>query len=555
MKKNNKFIVIISIILVLVVAGAVFAYLFLTTDIFRSNQELFAKYFKQDLEKIEKIVDFETAKAYQNVNKQTQYESNTNIKLVHSEGGEISNPLNNLSMKLDVQKDDEQQYFYGKGQISYLNETYLAAELIKDQEQYGIRVPKSFKQFVTINQDEDIVSVADDIGIDANILETIIQIMNGNEEVLSEEQIQTTKDKYLNILTAEISNGTFEKQKNAMITYNDVTTKTNAYSVSLTSEQVGKILEEIFEKTIEDIEVPAVKITVYEQNRQTIRTAIEIDEDKLIIENLQKEGEITTKITYSDLNNEQVIEYDLEISRSNAENQENLKIIANILDDEMNYEVSFLSKMQVEDNGINLDIEISYKKDITTISLILDNIVNIGNEFEKIQSLTENNFKSLSSITDETKRKQIVDSIKQIVEQQTTNNTTLLIGQLMLNEELTDEQTGEKSTDEGLSQSEINNFNAKFEFYTGSEVSAANVKVLLDIIKENCSSHVISTINPSEETQENKTVTTLYIQEGTKNEESIQEVLTKIDDNKKYKVLITYKETNGLIDYITITEI
>ena len=88
-------------------------------------------------------------------------------------------------MKLDFQRDDEQQYFSGNGKISYLNETYFATELIKDQEQYGIRFPDVFKQFVTINQDEDIQSVADILGIDVNILETIIQIMDGTEEIVS----------------------------------------------------------------------------------------------------------------------------------------------------------------------------------------------------------------------------------------------------------------------------------------------------------------------------------------------------------------------------------
>ena len=36
---------------------------------------------------------------------------------------------------------------------------------------------------------------------------------------------------------------------------------------------------------------------------------------------------------------------------------------------------------------------------------------------------------------------------------------------------------------------------------------------------------------------------------------SPDEVVEKIKDNKKYKVSITYKESNGLIDYITIEEL
>ena len=55
------------------------------------------------------------------------------------------------------------------------------------------------------------------------------------------------KDKYTAIITKTISNGVFEKQKKAIITYNGVTTETNAYSVSLTNEQVKNMLIEILE--------------------------------------------------------------------------------------------------------------------------------------------------------------------------------------------------------------------------------------------------------------------------------------------------------------------
>ena len=42
-----------------------------------------------------------------------------------------------------------------------------------------------------------------------------------------------------------------------------------------------------------------------------------------------------------------------------------------------------------------------------------------------------------------------------------------------------------------MSQVEINKFNAKFEFYTGNEVSAENVKTLLTTVKDNLGSYEI----------------------------------------------------------------
>lgn len=555
MKNNKSLIIIISIILVLAIAGSVVAYLFIATDTFKSNQEVFAKYFTPNIETFEKIIDFDTVGVYKNLKDETKYESNTNVQIIHSEGGEVSSPLNNLSLKLDVQKDDEQQYFYGDAQILYEDQEYLEAEIVKEQEQYGIRFTDAFKQFVTINKEEDIETIANDIGIDAQILETLIKTMNGNEEIVSEEQINESKDKYLNIIKTEISKGTFEKQKNAMITYNDVTTKTNAYSVSLSSEQVEKIWTEISDNAIEDTVVPPAKITVYEQKQQTIRTVLEVGEHKVTIENSEQDGKLILKINYLSLSNDDLLECNVEISKTNSENQENFEIIANILNGEDTRTINLLIQTQLIDNTIEFDLELGHKQDITTTSLKLENTTTKGDSFDKKQTLNSDNYKSLSSISDETKRKQIIDSLKGIVVQVTTERIGLIIGMLGLQS-----NENEEVVQEEIPQAEINNFNAKFEFYTGEEVSVENIKTLLDIVKENCSGHTIMSIGPTEDTEnleevEQKSVITLYIEEGTTNDESITKVLEEINDNKKYKVLISYKESNGLIDYITITEI
>ena len=46
----------------------------------------------------------------------------------------------------------------------------------------------------------------------------------------------------------------------------------------------------------------------------------------------------------------------------------------------------------------------------------------------------------------------------------------------------------------------------------------------------------------------------LIIEKDKPNQELIQQVLEKIDDDTKYNVEIVYKQENGIIDYINITE-
>ena len=360
MKSKKILIIVIVLIVILGLGGATFAYLFMATDIFKSNKELFAKYMSQNIEDFQSLGDLKTIQTYKNLSNQDKYESNTDIKMSYSEGGEVSNPVNNLSANLDVQKDNENEYFYADGQILFNEEEYLESEIIKDKELYGIRFSDVAKQFVSIKNDENIDDIADEIGIDSSVLEKIINIIDGtakvSEEIISQDDAKTLKEKYSNMITKTISEGTFSKQRNAMITYNNNKIKTNSYTVSLTNTQVEKLLVEIlnniknesiivkniknesFGEQIDELvkvltdekELPAIKITVFEQNKSTIRTVVEIGGDKIIIENAKGDGERISKIQFTKIVSEKTNKYDIELTKETLENKEDVSINVNV---------------------------------------------------------------------------------------------------------------------------------------------------------------------------------------------------------------------------------
>ena len=110
-----------------------------------------------------------------------------------------------------------------------------------------------------------------------------------------------------------------------------------------------------------------------------------------------------------------------------------------------------------------------------------------------------------------------------------------------------------------MSQTDINKFNAKFEFFTGDEVSADNVRTLLETVGDNLGSYDIKLADNQENTSqisEDKLRYTirLNIERNKKDENGKNKVLEKISDKKKYKVTIKYKGENQLIDYIMIEE-
>ena len=583
MKSKKILIITLIIILVLAVAGTVFAYLFLATDTFKSDKELFAKYISQNSETLEKFTDLQTKKVYEGLKDEEKYESDTEIKATYSEGGEVSNPINNLSAKINIQKDNTEDYFYADGQISYGNEKYLEAEAIKDQEAYGVRFTDIVKQFVTVKNDSKLGEVAKDLGTDSVTLEKIMDVIDGKEnateEIISKEDVQKIKDKYMNIITNAVSNGTFSSNKDAKITYNNNTVSAKAYTVSLTSEQVEGMIVEIlnnlkeedkigekYQDKINDIisnitdekEIPAVKITVYEQNKKTIRTAIEITSlAKITVENTDENNELKTKIQISCISTETTEEYNIEITKKTDENQENVEAVLSVTNGDDTYQAGISNTLKNSDSEIQIKTIFEYKKDILTAALNLNNNIILGDSFEKKQALANNNY-VLNDATAESRQK-VITQLKQVVPEKMTTRMGLLMEAIGLKQ---NNVTETEKPESEMTQVDINKFNAKFEFFTGDEVTPENVKTLIGIAKENLGSYEINIVEDSQNS--GNTATTdpekikysikLKIEKGKTNEDGTNQILAKISDKKKYKVSIFYKEQNNMIDYITIDE-
>lgn len=539
MKKKNKLIIIITIVLILAVASVSFGFLYLKTDIFKSGQEVFFKYLSQNIEMIDGMFNVEKIDA-------DKYESNINLKTSYSEGGEISNPFNKLSTKINIQKDNQNQYTYIDGKILYDNENALEAELIKEADVYGIRFTDAIKQFVSIKKGENTEAVANDLGLDSKIINLI---MDSNLELnVSETEIDELTSRYIDIITQELMKGNFQKQKNAMITYDNVTTKTNAYSVSLTSEQVQDMILKVIDNiktdvtfindeiAESDINSSDLKITVYEHEQKTIRTVIELGDEKIVIEN----RDYLIKINYSNINSEKNNNIQIEINTQNSENQKNINIKANIIEDEENNVLEFSNKFEKINNNINIKSEIKFIQGITTMSLLIENETEINKEFEKAETLNQQNNVIISSLEAE-RRQSLLNVLGEIIPEKIGGKIYVLGEKLGIIKNQEEDEANKESP------IEISKFNSKFEFYSGDDVSAENVKVLLGEIQKNLSSYEIIQ-------EEENEIIKINIEKGIINEEYAKQIQDKIQTNKKYRVSIFYNEENGIIDYITIKQ-
>ncbi len=587
-KKRLIIAIIIILILVLAIAGAGFAYLYIKTDTFRTDQELFAKYISQNAETLQKFSDSQTIKQYENLKNVEKFESNTKIKTTYSEGGEVSNAINNLYGTIVVQKDATDNYFYADGQVILDEQKYLESEIIKDKDVYGIRFTDVVKQFITVRDDDKFNDVANDIGIDSTKLEKIMNGIDGTgkvtDAIATDSETETLKNKYMQLVIDTLKQGKFASNKKAVITYNNNTVNTKAYSVSLTSEQVENLLIQILknlktedaiisnlqtskEKYQEDIdkeinsltsekEVPTVRITVYEQNGNTIRTIVEIGTNKVIVENTETNGEVKSNIQVSIINSDQTDEYKTQITKNSSENEENINLVTNVAKGDEQYTISWTNSMSSTESNIQFNSTLNYKKDILTTAIVLQNEVVIGKDFDKKQELADNNNFVLNDAEENT-RKNVIEQLKQKVPERWETRINLLKEALGIGETKTPETEVPEAE---MTQVDINKFNAKFEFYTGDEVSAENVKTLLNIAKNSLGSYEITPIQDPEKPEETNPDKIKYnfklkIERNKIDETGANQVLEKIKEKNKYKVSIFYKEQNKLIDYITIEDV
>lgn len=585
--KKILIIIIMLIIVVFAVVAAIFGYLYMTTDLLKNNQDLFSKYFNQNIEILEIMKESDTYNTYEKLKNEETYESNLEMKISNSKGGEISNPINNLAAKVNTKKDNTNQYSYLDVQILYNDEEYLETELIRDGDISGIRFSDVVKQFVTVRDDDNIEDVSESLGIDTTQLESYIDILNGTESVLNqvttEEEYETLKQKYFNIIKENIQNATYNKQKKSVITVNNNTVETNAYSLILSQDQVGNIIMQVLNniktdgiilKKIENIgqeefityidnlieelsdyeEIYELKVTVYEQKGVTVRTLIEYGSDKIIFENSSENNQPKIKIQKSKINSEEIDEQIIEISKISTETQENLEVVINNTKGEETNTIKISYNMQLSSENINIKTELKYIEGIETTSIVINNLINIFDELENKLELDETNNVILNDLDKET-RNATIELLKEKVPEKIATRLGLLGQALGI---YSNEQQETEQNENEMTQVDINRFNAKFEFYTGDSVSAENVKTLLEIVKANIAGAEISRVEDESENTETEDLPIkikMTIEKDKQNDELINQILEKIQDKSKYKVSITYKEENNLIDYITITEI
>ena len=597
--------VVISLLVITIIGILVFLYL--ETDVFKTNETLFTKYLAQNFEELDNLKNNSNSTT-KSLLENSKYTSKIDGQIEYIENKDTSDEnknssVNNIKLKINVQKDNQNKYKYYDMAIQNENEKLLGVEYIKTQGKQGIRL-NGIQQFVsTQNEENEILKEFNIKTIDK--LTSSIDI----DSIISfsEEEKQTIKNNYMNILKSNISKDKYHKQSKALITVNNKDIQTNAYYISMTLEEYNnlyvkmlqqlekdeillakidaieeqlkeynaeenlkdKIIEKINEKIkkIQDNNIgnDEVKITVYENNGKTVRTSIENGTDKLALDFY---NEASMKITQTKME-DVVKEKTIKIEKQKKDTQINTMIeYSNSEENQEKYNITLNYEETNQNNNIQKNVELLISNDKNQANLKINDTINIVDEFENEITLNEDNV-NIDELEDEQKSS-ISEILNENYKTQLSNVQSVAnindYKRMLQNLGIIKNDAVKLPSEGEITDTERKRFNSQFEFFASENLTSNNITELLNtatnnlgdikvVLKdgniEDLDADKLKSSNDSYEYKKSISEILLYIKRNSNNEEkskNLNEYL-KDENNNKYTVSIEY-DNDGLTSLI-----
>lgn len=233
---KKKLIIIIPIIAIVLIA-IIITILYFTTDLFKSNEELFWKYFSQT-EDITKIIDNDKGEAQENFKQTNSYTGNGEMSFVLAQGENSSKQFNAVTTsRHDLATNRTYSDITLKnGELDIFKVSYINSEDI-----YGIKCDEIFGSYVGI-QNSNLTELGKNYGIE-NMPNNVDKNEYTNLLELTDAQKQHLVDLYLPVVKKHVQKEQYEKVKEN-IDINGVSYTTNAYKIELAGDTVNSLLIE-----------------------------------------------------------------------------------------------------------------------------------------------------------------------------------------------------------------------------------------------------------------------------------------------------------------------
>ena len=582
MERKFKLIIIILIILMFFIAilGGI---LYFTTDVLKSDEMLFKKYLAQDIQNIATVFDFSQEENYIDYIRKNDYTENSDINVSFLENENDQEEIYNI--KTEGISNNSEKSFYKDIKANYSSEELAHIELLRQNEIYGFRLSNLVQQFVSI-ENATMHYVVSNLGYNGKYFQEKMNLDSFDFTGLldfTDEEIQTIKENYYNIIFSDINSNSYSSKNKVMITLNNgesITTKQYTLTISKTeldkilkkilkqaiddqiilsklenidreiveagfNEQEGESLKDIYISKLQKIEYlgqndEIIKFNVYQSKGTTYRTSMKTDLGDYIIDLNKKDGtELSYKTIKLTQEGEDVSVYSLKNSLNNSKKM-------TYKDNNQSLEISI--GVENSENSISIIGNAIYKNpSINSLKIDLKSIIDFSNKKQIENKFTDKNNIILNNYENDT-----IDSIfanlrdriiKHLEQKKSIINTKMMNNILLWIDKKETNRINEENNAQELAKQKFNN---KFVLYEGENVDIDTLKKLLLIAGKNMKDYRVEEVNGISQIK-------LIIQPGEKNEAIADQIAKVLEKNKKtYNIKMEYSD-DGYVNAINIS--
>ena len=531
-------------------------------------------------------------------NLQTTSEDNSNtinnVKLLIKGEEDKNNTYSYKDFKLEKDKNiatntENQSSSENSNESNNKEQNIMEVEYIKNDNNYGIRFSDLFKQYLLV-ENNNLKDLFRKIGYSEQELENVPDSIEINDITLSdikftEDEIKQLSEKYSEIINKKVSKEKFEKNSKQVITINEKNITTNAYILKLTNEELNNLyvdlleslkqdeiilnkiesiqnkinsininsseskdLKESFAEEI-DLQIEKInktnignqetKIIVYENSGKTIRTAIQGKDYEINFDYINTQDEKNIELI---VKKDEIETYNIKLKKD----KDGIKLDIYSNDETNPIKISLEQNKNESDKKCSNNINLKYENANSKLEVSAEQEINIVDNFENENTLNDQNSILLNGLEKEQLQavlnqvsEEVQQKINSISEEVKINDIQEILEALGIINKQQNIEAG------GITETEKNRFNSKFEILKGEELDNENVLKVVEAVKDNI-------INAQVDTNEEIKIEISRNESNQDIEKSLEEYIKKEKD-KKYDIKIEYDEDTELVKYIIMT--
>lgn len=559
--KILKILIIVVSIMILVLIGTI-AYLYLQTDILKSDKNLFFKYVAQVGSAENGFIDNQITQYFsKKVN--TPYTNSATFKtdMKVQEADDQVKAVNNFNITFKGKTDNQANKTEQEISLNYSSNVNFPFTYRKTGDSVGIQTQYISKNFVAIDAGDTSTSSNDTINFVKQINEALKKTKEVQKVEITEQEKEQILNRYMEVLIQNIGDEKFSKVTE---------TSSKGYKLTLTVEDLKNIEIKLLE-TLKDDKLALDKLNEYIKLSENTKTITKSDIESAITEierneiEENKQFEITVYNKNGKLNKLEISTeiFNITINKIKGNNQVSTSINLEVKDESNPLKVlvagafNGLETMETVQEAYQLTLQLGENNSVT---------YTINNNVSFAQSVDIEGFDEENSVTLNDFEEEQVNNFLQAVEERITEVNKQQMEEIGLEESqnplfnlfplssllsstsnsgfdmMSNFENG-KTFNGQLDETEIAAFNSEYEMYLDTNSPGVTTKGLMTIIDSNNEKdgYKIKEINFNGEEYEATRENIAFIKE-------------EISTEKNYKVEFEKDENTGLIYRTVINE-